>query len=103
MDKETERIIKEKAIDHFKMNDTRAKIIELCKQSRRPEEVWKLFYGTRGYTYIANLMSQMESLGLLVKRNRRHKGFNATWYLSKPKALIKAREHITGEKVESES
>jgi len=79
----------------MKINETQARILIYCKTPRRPKELWVYWENDKNYAYICNLMSGLEMLGLMTKRNVRHKGKNAMYYTTTVSGLLKAKEVLS--------
>lgn len=78
-----------------------AKIVLLCQSvPRRPLELFKQFEGRVSYSYLNQRLSVLHALGVLVRRNLRWRGRNASWYTVSDKKYVKMAEDVLREDTE---
>ena len=81
----------------FKFSDVDARIVIKCKTPRRPLELLIDFEGTVSYSYLCQRLSVLHALGVLVRRNLRERGRNASWYSIKSEEFVKEAEKTLSE------
>jgi hypothetical protein len=81
------------------MNLLEARIILLCRKTVQAKEVWLELYNLGyeySYNYIVNKLSQLATLGYLIKREVNHGSERGrkTFYTATPQAVVEAMNFI---------
>jgi len=81
----------------MKLNETQARILKLCKRPKRPSELWKKSFNNFAYKYILKVMSNLEKIGLMTKKNVNYGcGRNFTWYWVTDEGLGLVKKKMKG-------
>jgi len=81
-------------MSNVKINETEARALMYCQNAKRPRELWMYWKNEKSYAYICSVLSGLEMLKLMTKRNIRHRGKNATFYTTTDEGLLLAKKKL---------
>lgn len=78
----------------IRLTNVDARIILACKRPKRPIELLRQFGTDISYSYLNQRLSVLAALGVLVRKNLRSRGKNASWYTISDNSYLMEAEKV---------